>query len=500
MIQEVLEEYRVTADNVVAKVEIKYSPAEFVSTYNIALPEIEKGTAALLDKVRENLTTQIPIKSAEILDLTLLENLKEKLYKAGFDMIKKELPNMKDDIIKYLTSSILHDMLGLGKFELLLADGNLEEVSINNSSDPAWVYHKKFGWLKTNMKVEKESDILNMAASIGRRVGRQISVLTPLLDAHLPTGDRVNATLFPISTKGNTLSIRKFRRQPMTITDLIEYKTMGTDVAAFLWFAVQYEMNTIIAGGTASGKTSILNVLTSFMQPNHRVVSIEDTRELLLPGFLHWVPLNTREPNPEGKGEISMLDLLINSLRMRPDRIIVGEIRRAREAEVLFEAMHTGHSVYATFHSDSALEAYRRFTNPPIDVPEVMMESLHLFLVAFRDRRSGIRRVFEIAEILPSFDKQRINTIYKWQPGVDKIARQNRSQRVMEELKMFTGMSDNEIDQDIRDKETILKWIVGNKVNNLNNVGSIIANYYLNSDKVVKAAKSNASISSILSL
>lgn len=169
-----------------------------------------------------------------------------------------------------------------------------------------------------------------------------------------------------------------FRRKPWVITDLIENKTIDINVAALLWTSIQYEMNMIVSGGTATGKTTFLNVMMPFIPINHRILSIEDTREIELPSFLHWVPLTTREPNFEGKGEVSMLDLLVNSLRMRPDRIIVGEIRRAREAEVLFEAMHTGHSVYATLHADTAAQTYRRLVNPPISVPEPLLEALDL--------------------------------------------------------------------------------------------------------------------------
>jgi flagellar protein FlaI len=497
MIEKILEEYVVKAGDVAARIEIKYSSNEFVPTYNVITPVIEKGTAALLDKVKENLIAQIPIKSAEILDITMMENLKKKLYDTGLEMLKRELPTEKEDVLRYLISTIIHEMLGLGKFEIILEDANVEDISINNSFEPAWVYHKKYGWLKTNIRIEKESDIANLASSIGRRIGRQITVLTPLMDAHLLTGDRVNATLFPISTKGNTISIRKFRRQPLTITDLIENKTISLEVAAFLWFAIQYEMNIIVAGGTASGKTSLLNVLMSFIQPNHRIISIEDTRELFLPNFLQWVPLNTREPNPEGKGEVSMLDLLVNSLRMRPDRIVVGEIRRAREAEVLFEAMHTGHSVYATLHANTADETFRRMINPPINIPRVMLESLHLIVSLFRDRRTGKRRVFEVAEILIGEDKPHI--IYRWRPAEDKIVKYSESQRVMEELKLFTGMSTNEINDDLKEKEIILDWLVKNKVNLVNDVGRIFANYYINKEKVVKAAKSNISPFKVLS-
>ena len=200
------------------------------------------------------------------------------------------------------------------------------------------------------------------------KIGKQITVLDPLLDAHLLSGDRVNSTLFPISTKGNTITIRKFRRDPWTVTDLISNKTVSSEVMATIWEAIQYEMSVVFSGGTASGKTTILGVSMPFIPPNHRIISIEDTREIFLPEYLHWVPLTTREPNPEGKGEVTMLDLLVNSLRMRPDRIVVGEIRRKEEAEVLFEAMHTGHSAYTTVHANTADETIRRLTNPPIEI------------------------------------------------------------------------------------------------------------------------------------
>ena len=162
--------------------------------------------------------------------------------------------------------------------------------------------------------------------------------------------------------------------------------------SALIWFAIQHELSLLIVGGTGSGKTSTLNVIANFFPPNHRIVSIEDTRELILPETLHWVPMQTRMPNPEGKGEISMLDLVVNSLRMRPDRILVGEIRRKKEAEVLFEAMHTGHSVYGTFHANNAEETITRLTNPPIDIPKLVIPALAALLVMNRNRRTNKRK------------------------------------------------------------------------------------------------------------
>jgi flagellar protein FlaI len=325
MNNQILEKYVVTLDKVNGEVEIIREPDELVPIYYLKLPKIEPGTLAILSKVKELLISRMPLKTTELLDISTIENLKKKFFTTGLEIIKKELPKLPTATQQLLIGILVQEMLGLGKIEMLLADGKLEEIVINSSTEPVWAYHKKFGWLKTNVVIGSEAESLNYAASVGRKVGRQITTLSPLLDAHIPSGDRVNATLFPISTRGNTMTIRKFRRKPWTITDLIENKTVSTEVAAWLWLTIQYELNMIVSGGTASGKTSFLNVLMSFIQPNHRIISIEQTREIRLPSFLHWVPLTTREPNPEGKGKVSMLDLLVNSLRMRPDRFCLRQ-------------------------------------------------------------------------------------------------------------------------------------------------------------------------------
>jgi flagellar protein FlaI len=309
------------------------------------------------------------------------------------------------------------------------------------------------------------------------------------MDASMNTGDRVNATLFPISTCGNTITIRKFSRTPWTIVDLIQKKVLDLPSAAFLWTAIENETSMLVAGGTASGKTTLLNVLMPFIPPNNRVITIEDTRELVLPKFLHWVPLTTRQPNPEGKGGVAMLDLLVNSLRMRPDRIVVGEIRRAKEAQVLFEAIHTGHSVLATFHAETAEQAITRLTSPPIDVPKTMVESMPLITVAFRQRRMGIRRIFQISEVLPG---PSVNTVYQWKARDDTLHLEGKSKRIFEEVEVHTGMTEKEMSDEMMIKQQILAWIVKANLNNVNAIGKIISTYYMNKDKVVSELKKNS--------
>jgi flagellar protein FlaI len=490
-----LDKYVLSSDKVRLEVEIVQSDKEFVPIYRVKIPHLEKGTVLMLEDIKDTVISKIPIKVNELMNPKSLEDLKRKFYVKSLELMEKRLPKVPHEKKQFLASTIVQEMLGLGRLDLILSDGNLEEVVVNISKEPAWVYHKKYGWLKSNVDISAESQIQNYAASIARKVGRQITTLHPLLDAHLISGDRVNATLFPISTMGNTMTIRMFRRKPWTITEFMENKTISPEIGAFLWLGIQYEMSMIISGGTASGKTSLLGSVLPFIQPNQRVLTIEDTRELNLPRFLHWVPLTTREANPEGRGEVSMLDLLVNSLRMRPDRIIVGEIRRQRQAEVLFEAMHTGHSVYATLHADTAEQAYRRLVNPPINVPITLLEALDLIISVFRDRRTGLRRVFQIAEILPTTQKTGKETplriLYRWNIKKDKIEKYQESYRFMDELEMHTGMSIKEIEEDLKQRQEILNWLISNKVNTVDGVGKVVAEYYKDPETVLDIVNKN---------
>ena len=203
--------------------------------------------------------------------------------------------------------------------------------------------------------------------------------------------------------------------------------------------------------------------------------------------------MTTRPANPEGKGEITMLDLMINSLRQRPDRIIVGEIRRTREAEVLFEAINTGHSVYATIHANTAEETIKRLINKPIEIPQSLISSLQLIAVMHRDRRRGIRRLLEMAEIIPSgtMEEARVelNPVFKWIPTSDEINMLNPSQRVLKELEIYSGMYEDEINKDLEEKKLILKWMVKKDINDVNSVGKMISDYYMDKEKIMKKIK-----------
>lgn len=482
----VLDTYGFESNGIPVEVKI-IKKDDFNPFYEVIIPGIAEYTRIILETtLRAELIAEVKVDLSEMLDPKKAEDVRKKFFETSLVILDKNFPNLPDDKKRILASYLLQNALGLGEIETLLADDKLEEVVINNSREPIKVYHKKYGWCNTNLMLKDEEAIFDYSALIARKVGRQINILTPLLDAHLPNGDRVNATLRPVSSFGNTLTIRKFSRNPWSITTLIKNNTLSPEVAALIWLCVQNELSLLIAGGTGSGKTSFLNALAGLIPASQRIISIEDTRELTLPSFLHWVPLVTREANAEGKGEVSMLDLMVNSLRMRPDRIIVGEIRRQREAEILFEAMHTGHSVYATLHADNVEQAISRITNPPINIPKQMLDALAGIVVTFRHRRFNIRRVLEFGEILKNDD---FRIIHRWDVKSDTIKEVAAPSRLSDMLSLYTGMSDKELNQDLTKKTEVLNWMVDNNYVDVDVVGHIISNYYMDEDVVYNAVK-----------
>ena len=498
--QKEIERYKIKSEQIEVTVRI-ISGKKAMVCYDLEVPHLESATKALLDEIRGLLITDVKISTAEMLDPKVIDVLKEKFSAKAIDLIKRKLPNLPPDVCTYLVGSLLQEMLGLGHIEFLLNDPSLEEIVVTSAKEPIRVYHKRHGWLETNITIASEDKIQNYSSIIARRVGRQITTLNPLLDAHLVTGDRANAVLYPICTKGHTITIRKFARDPWTVTDFINNKTCSAEIFALIWHAIQYEMNILISGGTASGKTSFLNTVLPFIPPNQRVISIEDTRELQLSEHLYWCPMVTRQKNPEGKGEVSMLDLLINSLRMRPDRIILGEMRRKDQAQVLFEAMHTGHSVYATVHADSIGETIKRLTYPPIEVPANLLNAVNLNVVMFRDRRKGVRRAIQVGEYIATEEagKSNIkpNILYRWKPENDEIVKHSESIRLREELSKFTGMSPKEIEKELKAKEKILGWLVKKKIRGIENIGKLMNAYYTDPKFVLGLAEKNKSFESI---
>lgn len=494
-----LDSYSIEADYVPAN--IRVARLNDSSYYMVEFESLSFPTRAFLDQIRDELSNKMPAISVEYSDIEKTTQMKNQFFKST----QQYLGNFQFDekSTNLFAGLLLHRMFGLGEIDVLTHDDWLEEIAINNSATPISVYHRKFGWLRTNLYLPNEEEILNFASQIGRKVGRQIAILSPIMDARLESGDRVCATLSPISSHGNTITIRRFARNPWTIISLLSDKsnTMTSEMAAMLWVAFHYELNVIVAGGTASGKTSALNALCAFFPPNQRIVTIEDTREIMLPEHQwNWVPLITRNPNAEGLGEVTMLDLLVTSLRMRPDRIILGEMRRAPEAEVLFEAMHTGHSTYSTMHADTSAQVLRRLTQPPMAIPPSELSSLHLLIVQYRDRRKNLRRTLEISEVVSGSQSNELtpNIIYRWRPRSDTFDKIAPPTKFYNELNLHTGMTEREIDEEIKTRAGVLDWMKANDLSDISQVGAVFNAYYLNPYEVVEAAQKNKKPDSVI--
>lgn len=489
--ENVLAEYELDANGTNVKIRI-VEGLDFVPLYNVTFPGIGDATKLLVMSLRGEITTMVPVDPTRISDKRYNKTLNQKYIDAASILIDKYIPGTNSDAKKLLTSYIINMMLGLGDLEALIADDHLEEIAVNGPKDFIWIFHKDLGWCKTNIKPVNDDNIYDQASQIGRRIGRQINNLSPLMDAELADGSRVNATLYPISQSGNTITIRKFAKNPWTMPALIKVKSISPEIASLVWLCIENEISLLFSGGTASGKTSFLNACSIFFPANRRIISIEETRELQLPNFLQWIPMVSRESNPEGKGEVTMYRLMINALRQRPDIVVVGEVRTQKDAETLFEAIHTGHAVYGTVHADNAKDTVIRMINPPLNVPKVNMNALGAIVTLFRHRTRDIRRLLEFGEILETGD---LSVLDRWNFKTDGFDHVADMTRLSETMQIYGGLSRDEIEQEISEKGRVLNWMVKNDVLSVDEAGLVVANYYRNKEKVLDIVKNDVGFS-----
>ena len=445
----------------------------------------------LLNEIRENLV-DLAISSGENFQPNkdkLLNDIKAFLFNrfAGENQDKR-IPN---EYLDNLSHKLLRDIIGYGKIDSLIQDDELEEIMIIGINKPVYVYHRKHGMMKTNIRYDDEQELTDLIDSMARQINRRIDKESPILDGRLSDGSRINATIPPVSADGPSLTIRKFKKDPLTIIDLINSKTLSLELAAFLWLCFDglgvRSANAIISGGTSSGKTTTLNALASFINPKERIITIEDTLELQIP-HEHVIRMETRPPNVENKGELTMNDLVKNSLRQRPDRIIVGEVR-AEEAITLFTALNTGHSGFGTLHSNSARETITRLTTNPMSVPKIMIQAIDFIIMQKRIYTpSGVsyRRISEVAEVVGSEEGViQLNKIFEWNPETDSIENVSISSKTLTQIANLSGKSLYEINKEIENRELLLKHMVNQNIHRENEVNTILEMYYANPQKVL---------------
>jgi flagellar protein FlaI len=477
-------------ETVFAYAKIFWDSKQNKNVYQVIEPELTEKLKGIMGKVKELLEQKLDV------DLSKMKKTE------ASDYLNKQI----EDIINYfgfkinftekqiLRYYIERDFIGLGKIEPLFRDPQIEDISCDGVGIPIFVFHRNpnIGSIVTNVTYTDSDELDSFIIRLSQISGKSISIAQPLLDATLPDGSRLQATLgTDIARRGSNFTIRKFTEEPLTPVHLLNYGTIDTKSLAFLWLAVDFGRSILVSGGTASGKTSLLNVLSLFIRPEKKIVSIEDTAELRLP-HPHWVPTVARTSiSAEGRiGEVDMFALLRESFRQRPDYIIVGEVR-GREAYILFQQIATGHPSLATIHAENIGRLMDRLTTAPISLPPPLIGSLDLivFLSLARYKDKFVRRVTEILEMIEYDPKTKtpvVNQVFKWDPIDDKIKVMNKS-IVLKKISDMTGLSEKELVEELKRRTAVLDWMREKNIIDYRDVHRIISMYYSYPGKVLAA-------------
>ncbi len=378
---------------------------------------------------------------------------------------------------------LFRDFIGLNEIEPLLRDYFIEDIECNGADAPIYLIHRIYRNLRTNIIYKDIDKLASFVEKLAQRAGRYVSYAQPLLDGTLPDGTRVNATYTKdITSRGPTFTLRKFTKTPWTPTQLISMGTVSPEMLAYFWIILENKANIIIAGSTASGKTTFLNAVAFFIPPEARIVSIEDTREIALPKE-NWLPAVARTSIGIGKvGEVDLFSLLKSSFRQNPDYLIVGEVR-GKEAYVLFQGMASGHSSLSTIHADSVDTLIRRLQTPPIELSPTLVNSLDCVTIATHAtvKKQETRRIREIVEIINvSRDGTAlINTPFIWNPADDLFYSKKQS-KVFEKISVRKGIPLDKLQQELILRAKLLYVLHQRKIYGFDEVGKIINDYYKN--------------------
>ncbi len=472
-----------------AGVNISWDSEKNEMIYKVSEPELTDSEKQIKDKIVNGLL--------EVLDIEL-SAIKNKGEAIGYleGNVKKILEeyqiNLSNRSYLKIMYYIFRDFVGLNEIEPILQDPYVEDISCDGVGIPIYVVHRRYGSIKTNVVYPDIKQLSEFVVKIAERTGRFISYAEPLLDGSLPDGSRVQASFAKdVTTRGPCFTIRKFSQIPLSPIDLINRKTVSSELLAYLWLAVENGASVLIAGGAGTGKTTILNVLSMFIPPTAKVVSIEDTRELNLT-HENWVPTVTRLSFMKGVGEVSMFDLLRASFRQTPDYVIVGEIR-GKEAYVMFQGMASGIPAMGTMHAGRVEDVIYRLETPPINLSPSLVDTLDLVIIMTHAREKGesARRVKEIDEI-QSVDaetgKAREVRYYYWLADKDDFGKFAGDSWFLQELSRIKGQNINELKKEIEKRKAILDWMQKKKITYFKDVVSMFSEYYNDPKKVLERA------------
>jgi len=397
--------------------------------------------------------------------------------------------NMSYESYKKIYYYLCRDFIGFNETEPLIRDYFVEDIECNGVSSPIYLVHRIYRNLKTNLIFNNPDLLENFVEKLSQRCGKYISYSQPILDGSLPDGSRVNATYTKdITSKGPTFTIRKFTKDPWTPTQLLKFNTLSPEMLAYFWLLVQHKMNILIAGGTASGKTTLLNALAFFIPQEARVVSIEDTRELNF-ARENWLPSVVRASTGIEKiGEIDLFTLLRSSFRQNPDYVIVGEVR-GKEAYVLFQGMASGHASISTIHADSVDTVIKRLKTPPIELSPTLLNvldcvSIMTHATVNKQETRKLREIVEIINVTPDGIAM-TNTPFVWNPSDDQFYFKKDS-KIFQKIAKRSGLRIEEIDLEFRRRIQLIHKLHQNKIFSFNKVQGIINEYSKKPKEILK--------------
>jgi len=463
--------------------------------YEVIEPTLRKGESSQLREIKDILVEEINV---SLKDLETKEKAKEYLKNKVREVIREYRMKIPEEAMDKLMYYIVRDFIGYGKIDPVMKDHMIEDVSADGVNIPLYVWHREYESLPTNIIFEEADELNSFIVRLAYLAKKHISVARPILDAALPDGSRVQLTYGnEITRRGSTFTIRRFRVDPLTISDLVSFKTLSSDLAAYFWYAIENRASILVAGGVAAGKTTTLNCLSMFIKPELKIVSVEDTAELNLP-HENWIPSVVRlgfGSEEEKMGAITLFDLLKAAVRQRPDYIIVGEVR-GEEAYTLFQAMATGHLGMSTVHAESVDAVVHRLESEPLNIPRALLTMIDIIMVQLRTEIDGkpARRALTVTEVMamdPRTKELLTNDVYQWDSKSDTFFYSGRSY-VMERNMKKMGLSEDEVKADLHRRKVVLEWMVKNNIRRYTDVTSVIREYYADPDRAYRRARVGA--------
>ncbi len=380
------------------------------------------------------------------------------------------------------------DLVGFGQIDALMRDQNIEDISCDGVTKPVYIWHRKYENLETNLFFKDDEELDNLIVKLVHMSGKHVSSAFPIVDASLPGKHRLAVCYRrEITPFGTTFTIRKFREDPYSIIDLINLGTVTEDLASYFWLCLENRASIMVLGGTGAGKTTALNALACLIRPGSKLLTIEETAELNL-SHENWVAFISRQSYGLGEnhtGEVSLFDLVKASMRHRPDYLIVGEVRGS-EAYVLFQALATGHGGMCTMHAESIGSAVKRLTQKPMDIAPAYIPLMNVIAVVQRvhlpkaGELKAYRRMTAVEEIS---DYEKYKNAYTWKPATDTFDSSVEKGVMLPTLAKKVGRSEEELLDEMKRRENVLKWMRSNNIRSYRDVAAIVAEYYARPDE-----------------